>query len=67
MKTEIIKTEGMHCGGCELNAQEFVSELSGIKKVKADHKKGEVKVEFDEKKTTLEDIKTKIKEAGYKA
>jgi copper chaperone CopZ len=62
-----IKAEGMHCTGCEMNAQELVSELPGIKKVKADHKKGEVKVEFDEGKTTAEDIKKKIEEAGFKA
>ncbi len=67
MKVDVVKTTGMHCGGCEMNAQEFVSELPGIKKVKADSKKGEVKVEYDEKKTTLEEIKAKIVEAGYKA
>jgi copper chaperone CopZ len=66
MKTEVIRTVGMHCSGCEMNAREFVSELPGIKKVKANHKNGEVKVEFDEKKTSLEDIKKKITEAGYK-
>jgi copper chaperone len=67
MKTEVIRTTGMHCNGCEMNAQELVSELPGIKKVKADHKKGEVKVEYDEKKTNIEDIKKKITEAGFKA
>jgi copper chaperone CopZ len=66
MKLETIKTAGMHCNGCEKNAQEFVSELPGIKKVKADFKKGVVKVEYDEKKTGPEDIKRKINEAGYK-
>jgi copper chaperone CopZ len=67
MKAQIIKTTGMHCSGCEMNAQEFVSELPGIKKVKADFKKGEVKVEFDEEKTDVEEIKNKIIEAGFKA
>ena len=67
MKTQVIKTTGMHCNGCEINAQELVSELPGIKKVKADFKKGEIKVEFDEKKTGIENIKKKIIEAGFKA
>ena len=66
MKKETIKTTGMHCNGCEMNAQEFVSELDGINKVIADFKKGEVKVEYDEKKTSLEEIKGKITAAGYK-
>jgi copper ion binding protein len=66
MKTATLKATGMHCNGCEMNAQEFVSELDGVKKVKANFKNGEVKVEFDEKKTTLDAIKAKIAEAGYK-
>ena len=66
MKTETIKTAGMHCQGCEMNAQEFIGELPGVKKAKANHKTGEVKVEFDEKQATVEDIKKKIIEAGYK-
>lgn len=66
MKTETIKSKGMHCNGCEMNAQEFVSELPGIKKVKANYKTGDVKVVFDEKQTTVNEIKDKIREAGYK-
>jgi copper chaperone CopZ len=66
MKKETIKTVGMHCSGCEMNAREFVSELPGVKKVQANHKTGEVKVEFDEKLATVESIKAKIVEAGYK-
>ncbi len=57
----------MHCHGCEMNAQDTVSELPGIKKVKADFKKGEVNVEYDEGKATVEEIKAKIAEAGYGA
>jgi copper chaperone len=66
MTNTTIQTEGMHCNGCEMNAQESVTELDGVKKVKADFKKGVVKVEFDEKKTSLNKIKAKIVEAGYK-
>jgi copper ion binding protein len=60
-----IKVEGMHCNGCEMNVQDMVSELPGVKKVKADFKKGEVKVEYDGGKTAPEEIKKKIVEAGY--
>jgi copper chaperone CopZ len=65
MKSIIIKVTGMHCAGCEMNVQDMVSELPGVKKVKADFKKGEVAVEYDEAKTTVEAIKAKIVEAGY--
>jgi copper ion binding protein len=66
MKKIKVKTTGMHCGGCEMNVQDFVAELEGVKKVKADFKKGEVLVEFDDSKTSLEEIKAKITQAGYK-
>ena len=66
MKIETIKSSGMHCNGCEMNAQDLVSELPGVKKVKANHKTGDVKVVFDEKQITVNDIKDKIREAGYK-
>jgi copper chaperone len=56
----------MHCDGCEMNVQDLVSELEGVKKVKADHKKGEVRVEFDEKNATVEQIKAAIVAAGYR-
>jgi copper chaperone len=65
MKTMKIKTTGMHCGSCEQLVQESVSELPGIKKVKANHKKAMVEVSFDETKATFDDIKKAIKDAGY--
>ncbi len=65
MKTVKINTSGMHCESCEQLVQESVLELPGIKKVKASHKKAVVEVSFDKTKTTLDDIKKAIKEAGY--
>lgn len=66
MKSILIKVSGMHCHSCDVNIQETVSELPGVKKVRADFKKGEVKVDFDETKSLPDDIKKKIIEAGYK-
>jgi len=65
MKSISIKVSGMHCHGCEMNVQEMAGELEGVKKVKADFKKGEVKAEFDEKLVTIERIKAAITAAGY--
>jgi len=65
MKTESIKVTGLHCHGCEMNVQDSIEELPGIKKVDASAKTGLVKVEFDETKSTVDKIKSKIKEAGY--
>ena len=60
-----IKVEGMHCTGCEGLVKETVSELEGVSSVKADHKKGTVEVKYEAAKTTVEEIKKKIVEAGY--
>jgi copper chaperone CopZ len=56
----------MDCHGCEVNIQDSVLELPGIKKVKADFKKEVVEVKFDDKQVSTEQIKQAIKNAGYK-
>jgi copper chaperone CopZ len=61
-----IKTAGMHCAGCEMNVRDAVAEVPGVKKVKADFKKGTVEVSYDEKETTLDAVKEAIVKAGYK-
>jgi copper chaperone CopZ len=66
MKTVSITTHGMHCTGCEGLVKESVSELDGVKSVKPNFKKGTVEVKFDEAKTSVDAIKVKIIEAGYK-
>jgi copper chaperone CopZ len=66
MKSVQIKTTGMSCTGCEGLVKEMVSALDGVKTVKPSFKKELVEVKFDETKTNAEDIKAKIKEAGYK-
>ena len=62
-----LKVQGMHCTGCEANINDALAELEGVIKSKADFKKGEVKVHFDEKKINVEKIKEAIEGAGYKA
>jgi len=61
-----IKTNGMHCGGCEANASDTLMDLDGVQKVKADHKKSVIEVKYDDKKVSVEDLKKAIISAGYK-
>ncbi|MBN2754350.1 MAG: heavy-metal-associated domain-containing protein [Candidatus Goldbacteria bacterium] len=61
-----LKVQGMHCTGCEANINDALVELEGVIKVKADFKKGEVRVHFDEKKINLDKIKEAIEGAGYR-
>ena len=51
MAIQAFKVKGMHCTSCEKLLQMDIGEISGVKSVKADHRKGIVEVEgsgFDE-------------------
>ena len=65
MKTE-IKIQGMHCKSCEVLINDSLSELKGIKSSKISAAKGAAIIEFNEKETSLDEIKNVIKKEGYK-
>lgn len=60
-----LKISGMHCSSCEMLICDGLSELDGINFCKADHKSGIVEVDYDEQKTSLNQIKSIIKKEGY--
>jgi len=57
------KVKGMHCNSCEFLIKDVLEEI-GVKAT-ADHKKGEVNLDFDEKKVSLNKIKNILKENNY--
>jgi copper chaperone CopZ len=65
MKTEIIKTKGMHCKSCEMLISDSLGEQPGVAKVEASAKDNKVKVEYDEKKIGITKLKDLIKAEGY--
>lgn len=62
-----INVKGMHCKSCEAIITESIGELPGVKKAKADSAKGEVNVEYEESKISLDKIKETIIKEGYRA
>ena len=62
MKTQEFKISGMTCQHC-VKAVEIELEELGIDKYEVDI--GTAKVNFDEKKFSVQSIKDAIKEAGY--
>ena len=66
MVHEMIKIEGMSCKHCVLAVTEAVKELKGIQKIEVDLASGKAEVDFEEQQTTLQAIKNKIIEAGYR-
>ena len=61
----VIKIKGMTCGGCKAGVENAVRRLPGISYAEASLEKAELVVEFDEKKTTLTEIRAVIGKAGF--
>ena len=64
-----FKVSGMTCGGCAGMVEAGLMEVEGVKKAKVDWKSGDVKVNYDKKKTTPEKIVTSFNKdnSGFRA
>lgn len=60
-----FKVSGMMCAHCEQRVTSALAQLDGMKQAQADAKAGTVICEFDESKTTADQICTTIEEVGY--
>ncbi|MEJ7863027.1 MAG: mercuric transporter MerT family protein [Pyrinomonadaceae bacterium] len=66
-KTVIIEVDGMTCAGCEPHINDTLKQLNGVFSAEASYQNKNVKVVFNPKQITLEQIKKAIDEIGYKA
>lgn len=66
-KTVIIEVEGMTCEGCAVHINETLKKLKGIISAEANYPQKNVKVVYNPKQITFEQIKKAIDEIGYKA
>lgn len=66
MKNIELKIEGMHCTGCSMRLEKVLNNLNGIQKASVNIETGKANIEFDEKKTSIQDIKLAIEDAGFK-
>lgn len=68
MATEsTIKVTGMDCTGCENRVKTAVSRLEGVIRADADFRRGQVDVRFDPERLSEDDIKERIRAAGYES
>ena len=65
MNETILNVEGMVCGGCEKRVENALGDIKGIKKVKANHEDGTVKME-SKKEIDMNVVKEKIENLGFK-
>jgi len=63
----VIAIEGMSCGHCVMRVEKGVSGMPGVKSAKVDLAKKEGTFTFDPSLVTVEAIKAKIVDVGYKA
>ena len=65
MQTEQMKVTGMTCGGCVTNVTQALRGLSGVHDVKVALAEGEATVQYDEKVTSPDQLRSAVKVAGY--
>ncbi|MEO8188368.1 MAG: heavy-metal-associated domain-containing protein [Burkholderiaceae bacterium] len=65
MQTELMKVTGMTCGGCISNVTQALKAIDGVGDVKVSLSAGEATVEYDERLTSSDQLKSAVKGAGY--
>jgi copper chaperone CopZ len=65
MQTEVLKVTGMTCGGCTSNVTRALRAIDGVGDVKVSLAAGEATVQFDERLTSPDQLKSAVKGAGY--
>ena len=65
MTQETLTVEGMTCQHCVKTITDALNGQSGVYKVGVDLDKREVKIEYDEEKTTLKQISGRIVDLGF--
>ena len=65
MQTELLKVTGMTCGGCTKNVTHALRAIAGVGDVNVSLSAGEASVQYDERVTSPDQLKSAVKGAGY--
>ena len=65
MQTETLKVTGMTCGGCTSNVTQALKAIPGVGDVNVSLSAGEATVQYDERLTSPDQLKSAVKGAGY--
>ena len=63
----ILTILGMHCTSCAKIIESTLEEKEGVTSISVNYDSKKAFLEFDSQKTNLDEIKSEIKTAGYKA
>src|SRR5260370_11550143 len=67
LETVTVQVEGMSCTACEVPVRDALAHTPGVRVADVSYKRGDARVEFDPKQTSVEQIKRAINSTGYKA
>lgn len=67
MQKTTIKVNGMSCSHCIKAVNDALSELDGVSNVAVSLEPGEVTLEYDQARVTLDAVRAAIVEEGYEA
>ena len=65
MQTELLKVTGMSCGGCTGKVTRVLKAVPGVGDVAVSLSTGEATVQYDERVTSIGQLKSAVKGAGY--
>jgi copper chaperone len=65
MQTEHLKVTGMTCSGCTSTVTQALKAVTGVDDVNVSLPAGEATVQYDERQTSPEQLKSAVKGAGY--
>ena len=65
MKTETLKVTGMSCGGCAINVAGALKAVEGVNDAHVSLETREATVDFDDSRTSTEQLKSAVRHAGY--
>lgn len=63
--TQTLKVKGMHCASCAGIIERTFKKVTGVNSAEANYGNESVKIDFDETKTSLEDLSKKLEPLGY--
>ena len=65
MQTELLKITGMTCGGCVNSVTKALKAVAGVSDANVTLSDGKATVQFDERMTSPDRLKTAVPQAGY--
>jgi copper chaperone CopZ len=65
METIVLAVRGMDCSGCKQRIQRVVGRLEGVRRVTADHQRGQVQVVLDPATVAPAAVQAAIEQADY--